>query len=96
MSIVEKTTQTLVRNRVHDITNLTMTVNGSGQAKLKVVVGPSAIVLHLEKTGRYAEMAASLPGDDVSSSKSLSDIEQLIQDAGKWLDAPREWLGVPV
>lgn len=93
MSIMDNTLRQLVINRVDDIARLTINVNRSECAVIKMAITPVQVVIEVEQDRRRMELAARLPGI-LTVDESLEEFELLIADAAKWLGVTPGALGV--
>ncbi|CAH1044526.1 hypothetical protein [Halomonas sp. TD01] len=78
MSIVDKTIQQLVRNRVHDLTDRAMNINSLGNHRATVTLTKSCIVLavsHSSDINTINTYAAQLPRSDVSDRLALAELD---------------------
>lgn len=75
MSIVDKTIQQLVRNRVHDLTDRAMNINSLGNHRATVTLTKSCIVLGVSRSSAINTYTAQLPSSDVSDRLALAELD---------------------
>ncbi|AYF32316.1 hypothetical protein CUU95_18380 [Vreelandella alkaliphila] len=85
MSIVDKTIQQLVRNRVHDLTDRAMNINSLGSHRATVTLTKSCIVLGVSRSSAINTYAAQLPSSDVSDRLALAELDTALNQTRVYL-----------
>ncbi|MGP9499562.1 hypothetical protein [Halomonas sp. AOP43-D1-4] len=91
MNIVERTTAQLVRNRIHELTDLAMEINSDskhGVADLRVVVGSVSLQVTSRIVDQFCPFAQSaLLPPLATNRKALARLEKMLQDARAYWSA---------
>lgn len=85
MSIVDKTIQQLVRNRVHDLTDRAMNINSLGSHRATVTLTKSCIVLGVSRSSAINTYTAQLPSSDVSDRLALAELDTALNQTRVYL-----------
>lgn len=85
MSIVDKTIQQLVRNRVHDITDRAMSINNLGYYRATVTLTKSCIVLGVSRSSAINTYTAQLPSSNVSDRLALAELDIALNETRVYL-----------
>lgn len=85
MSIVDKTIQQLVRNRVHDLTDRAMNINSLGNHRATVTLTKSCIVLGVSRSSSINTYTAQLPSSDVSDRLALAELDTALNQTRVYL-----------
>ncbi|UTD54955.1 hypothetical protein [Halomonas sp. MS1] len=85
MSIVDKTIEQLVRNRVHDLTDRAMNINSLGIHRATVTLTKSCIVLGVSRSSAINTYTAQLPSSDVSDRLALAELDTALNQTRVYL-----------
>lgn len=85
MSIVDKTIEQLVRNRVHDLTDRAMNINSLGSHRATVTLTKSCIVLGVSRSSAINTYTAQLPSSDVSDRLALAELDTALNQTRVYL-----------
>lgn len=78
MSIVDKTIKHLVRNRVHELSDHVIEINGRKGWFAALEVLPNEVTVDLDRATSRVTLTCALPGNDVSDQESLTEIESVL------------------
>jgi|GEM_PF-1935708 hypothetical protein len=85
MSIVDKTIEQLVRNRVHDLADRAMNINSLGSHRATVTLTKSCIVLGVSRSSAINTYTAQLPSSDVSDRLALAELDTALNQTRVYL-----------